>query len=95
MTVMRNIFNIAWIWGLCLLYTLLVGCAAPLQFENAGAHNPVEHDHYDCKVQINQSAQAIAYAQDPLGNLHFPLLARQQMRECMARKGWREAAATP
>ena len=78
--------------GTSLLIGLLVtGCAAqaPLYFSKDGEQpGDFEKAKYECTVQGDRSAGAIAYAQDPLSNLSYLSKARQDMIDCLAYKGW-------
>ena len=68
---------------------LMVGCApTPVVFVKDGAQpGDFENAKYDCKVQGDQSAMAIAYARDPLSNLSYLSQARQDMIDCLTRRG--------
>lgn len=46
------------------------------------------NDHYDCKVQGDRGSGAMAYRQDPLAHLAYLSQARQDMIECMQRRGY-------
>jgi hypothetical protein len=91
--IIRSTLVVIWVLALafCAL-ALLVGCMSPMTFVNNGSANTLEQDQYDCNVQIRQSAYAIAYARDPLGNLAYPYQARREMRDCLIRKGWKEVS---
>lgn len=74
-----------------ILITLLAGCTAqPMMFTNDNEQpGDFERAKYECKVQIDRSAGAIAFAHDPMGNLYYISQARQDMIDCLQYKGWR------
>lgn len=76
---------------LSLLLGLSSSCSfTPVKFSKAGAQpGDFENAQYDCKVQADRSAGAIAYAQDPLAHLNYLGQARQEMVDCLVRQGWK------
>lgn len=72
----------------CVL-VLLTGCGGPLIMVKEGAvQADLSKDQYECKIQTERGPYAMAYARDPLANLHYPSKARQEMVACLQHKGW-------
>lgn len=78
---------------ICLLL-MGVGCGSPVKFVKEGATpQDFKNAQYDCKVQADRSAGAIAYRQDPLAHLNYISQARQDMFECLERQGWKVSSS--
>lgn len=82
------------IWFLLGIAVMVSGCGgAPVVLEKAGSQpGEFEDAKYDCSVQMDHSSGAIAYRQDPLAHMYYPVQARRDMLNCLKRKGWTEQA---
>lgn len=75
--------------GLCAVLAL-TGCGGPtVMLKDGAGATELEHDKYECKVQIERGPYAMAYALNPLGNMQYPMQARREMIECLQHRGWR------
>ena len=65
------------------------GCAGPATFSKVGSQaGEFERDKYDCVQQWEQSAGAIAFHQDPVGNAYYGFQFKDKLYACLERKGW-------
>ena len=78
-------------FALIIALALVTGCA-PMLFQKDGASaTDLERDNYQCQVQEQGNPYAHAYARDPIGNMGYPFMARQNISRCMEMKGWKRA----
>ena len=69
--------------------TLLVGCGEP-PFENAGSQASLLEDREACASEIDKSAAASAYRQNPDAHPQYPAEVYNEMNRCIERRGWKQ-----
>ena len=68
---------------------MLPGCGEPA-FENAGSQASLLEDREACAAEIDKSAGANAYRQNPDAHPEYPMLVFDEMNRCIERKGWKQ-----
>jgi hypothetical protein len=72
-----------------LLLIPLVSCGEPA-FENAGSQGSLLEDREACASEIDKSASANAYRQNPDAHPEYPAEVFNEMNRCIERKGWKQ-----
>ena len=73
--------------GLSLI--VLAGCGEPA-FENAGSQASLLEDREACAAEIDKSAAASAYRQNPDAHPQYPAEVYNEMNRCIERRGWKQ-----
>src|SRR5262249_40103509 len=69
--------------------TLLTACGEPA-FENAGSQASLLEDREACAAEIENSAGANAYRQNPDAHREYPMQVFGEMNRCIERRGWKQ-----
>jgi hypothetical protein len=75
--------------GTLIIVACLTGCGEPA-FENAGSQASLLEDREACAVEIERSAAANAYRQNPDAHPQYPAEVFNEMNRCIERKGWKQ-----
>lgn len=75
-----------------LVFMLVLSACAPMRFENAGSTNKLEDDKFDCEVALGYRGQA-RHSDTSKQLAEIMVNARDDMRACLKRKGWREVGS--
>src|SRR5262245_30506217 len=67
----------------------LAGCGEPA-FENAGSQASLLEDREACAAEIDKSAAASAYRQNPDAHPQYPAEVYNEMNRCIERRGWKQ-----
>ena len=75
--------------ALVLSLAWLAGCGEPA-FENAGSQASLLEDREACAAEIDKSAAANAYRQNPDAHTEYPMQVFDEMNRCIERRGWKQ-----
>lgn len=67
----------------------LSACGEPM-FENAGSQNSLLEDREACAMEMEKSAAAIAYRQNPAAHPDYVNQVFTDTNRCIERKGWKQ-----
>jgi len=72
-----------------LAVSALTACGEPA-FENAGSQASLLEDREACVMEVNNSAAADAYRQNPDAHPEYPSETFNEMNRCIERRGWKQ-----
>jgi len=75
--------------SIILVVVSLTGCGEPM-FENAGSQNSLLEDREACAMEMEKSAAAIAYRQNPTAHPDYVNQVFTDTNRCIERKGWKQ-----
>jgi hypothetical protein len=84
-----RVSNLSRTISIMFVVALLSACGEPM-FENAGSQHSLLEDREACTLEIDQSAEALAYRQNPTAHPEYVSQVFTDMNRCIERKGWKQ-----
>ena len=83
------VLNLSGTISIMLVVAALSACGEPM-FENAGSQNSLLEDREACAMEMEKSAAAIAYRQNPTAHPDYVYQVFTDTNRCIEGKGWKQ-----